>query len=314
MSHRRGGPLAQVEAGVADNTVLLSSLLQKCIVLGGDAGSEKLRDWARRELNGYRGPGEEVPTYRHVPAPLMAEITSRAGYGITLRIPESAFPGQVRDIIHEKLDLKDAIVTMGVGELEAMASEHTGVHTISPGWGDFIADKLNTISVAPDSHVARVYWAVPNSALRGLLTRIRAALADLVAELSRLTPEDQQVPPKLAADQAIQFVINGNGTSIHYSPQSTAGGGTNLTISGPAAGPTTVAGAHDGHAVKADRDALTTGRDVAVPPVGDPPSEESWWTRLRKRGVVVTLATIIGAIAVVIGTAVAIFTWLGWTP
>ena len=53
MAHRRGGLLAQIEAGVLDDIVPLSSLLQKCIVLGGQAGSEKMRDWARRELNGY---------------------------------------------------------------------------------------------------------------------------------------------------------------------------------------------------------------------------------------------------------------------
>jgi hypothetical protein len=31
MSHKRGGLLAQIEAGVLDDTVPLSSLLQKCI-------------------------------------------------------------------------------------------------------------------------------------------------------------------------------------------------------------------------------------------------------------------------------------------
>ena len=38
---------------MVDDTVPLSSLLQKCIVLGGQAGSEKMREWARQELNGY---------------------------------------------------------------------------------------------------------------------------------------------------------------------------------------------------------------------------------------------------------------------
>jgi len=35
MAQKRGGLLAQIEAGVLDDTVPLSSLLQKCIVLGG---------------------------------------------------------------------------------------------------------------------------------------------------------------------------------------------------------------------------------------------------------------------------------------
>lgn len=48
VAHRRDGLLAQIETDVVDDRVLLSSLLQKCIVLGGQAGSEKMRDWAVR--------------------------------------------------------------------------------------------------------------------------------------------------------------------------------------------------------------------------------------------------------------------------
>ena len=54
-----------------------------------------------------------------------------------------------------------------------------------------------------------------NASIRGVLVRVRTALAELVAELITLTPQDQEVPDKLAADQAIQFVITG------IAPQST---------------------------------------------------------------------------------------------
>src|SRR5712691_10977871 len=75
MANKRGGGLlAQIEAGVVDHRMPLSSLLQNCIVLGGQAGSEKMRDWARQELNGYAG-AETVPDCRHIPAALMARIT-----------------------------------------------------------------------------------------------------------------------------------------------------------------------------------------------------------------------------------------------
>ena len=48
MTIKRGdGLLAQIQAGVADHRVPLSSLLQNSIVLGGQTGSEKMRDWAR---------------------------------------------------------------------------------------------------------------------------------------------------------------------------------------------------------------------------------------------------------------------------
>jgi hypothetical protein len=67
MAQKRGGLLAQIEADVVDDEVPLSSPLQKCIALGGQAGSEKMPDWARRELNGYAG-ADTVPDYRHAPA------------------------------------------------------------------------------------------------------------------------------------------------------------------------------------------------------------------------------------------------------
>lgn len=40
---------------------------------------------------------------------------------------------------------------------------------------------------------------------------------------------------------------------------------------------------------------------------GSSPGEESWWTRWRKRGLLIGLATVVSAVA---GVA----TWLGWTP
>jgi hypothetical protein len=64
MSHKQESLLAQIEAGVLDDSVPVASLLQKCIVLGGQAGSEEMRDWARQELNGYQG--EPVPPYRRI--------------------------------------------------------------------------------------------------------------------------------------------------------------------------------------------------------------------------------------------------------
>src|SRR5271168_4455336 len=100
-------------------------------------------------------------------------------------------------------------------------------------------------------------------------------------------PEGQQVPPALPDGLAIQFVINGDVTSIHYSPQTAAGDGTNVTATGPGAGPVAVAGARGsatgGQAVKAGRDAANAGQHAAAARAQDPPTKEGWWARLRKR-------------------------------
>ena len=210
MAHNRGGLLAQISRDVADHKVPLSSLLQSCIVLGAEAGSEKMRDWARQELQGYAG-ADTVPDYRHVPAAVMIVITNRAGYnGITQRIDDSVFPRQIREMIREKVDLEDAILGEGIGALEALASHDTEELRLIPSWSTFIADTLNQVNAAPNSHVGEVYWSVSRASVRGVLSRVRTALAELVAELITLTPRDQEVPDKQAADQVVQFVITGD--------------------------------------------------------------------------------------------------------
>lgn len=124
-------------------------------------------------------------------------------------------------------------------------------------------------------------------------------------------PEGKQAPSGLAAGPAIQFVINGDVTSINYSPQTAVGDGINVTVGGLRAAPVAVAGAHGsatgGQAVQAGRDAAAAEQQAAAARAEDLPSRESWWARLRKRGLVVALATIVGAIA-------AICAWVGWTP
>src|SRR5262249_25739026 len=184
MAKRRGGLPAQIEADLGDDRAPLSFLLQRCVVLGRQAGAEKLRDWARGELNGYAGAAT-MPDYRHVHAPLMAVITNNAGYNpITQRIPEDVFPDQIREVIRADVgDLEDAIIPYGIGMLEELARQGTDMHRLGPPWADVMADTLNQYNMAPNSRVAQVYWSVSNASIRGILVRVRAALADQVAEL-----------------------------------------------------------------------------------------------------------------------------------
>lgn len=346
MANKRGsGLLAQIEADVADHRVPLSSLLQSCIVLGGQARSEKMRDWARQELHGYAG-ADTVPDYRHVPAALMAVITNMAGYnGVTRRFDDSVFPEQIREIIREKVDLEEAILSQGTGQLEGMASEGKQEHTLIPPWAGFIADTMNQRNMAVNGRVAEVYLSVPNVAVQGVLVRIRTGLAEMVAELITLTPDDQEVPATAAADQVVQFVVTGDRSVINYTVQQAADGGTNVTVNSRSGkGPVTVAGGQrtaigsqsasgtnssvtgtqaavadssvaGGQAVHTGHDAAAAGRDASVTGSGEqPPAHEGWWARLRKRGAIVAFATVIGSIAAIAAVIVTILIAAGWKP
>jgi hypothetical protein len=314
MRHKREGLLAQIEAGVLDDTVPLSSLLQKCIVLGGQARSEKMRDWARRELNGYAGVAEKLPDYRLIRAGLTAVITNTMGYNpITQRIHPSVLPAPLPDWFREEgIDLEDATMGQGIGVLEALANRKTDEHKLIPPWAEVIVDTLNEHNVAPGSHVAELYWSMSSASIQGLLVRVRTALAELVAELASLTPEDQAVPDKGAADAAIHFVVTGDRNTINYSPQQATGGGANIvTVSGEqgtAIGSQTASGANSSvvGSQTGDHNAVA-GRDATDHDAEEQAAKEGWWTRLRKRGVLVAIFTIVAGV-------IAVFTWIGWTP
>lgn len=223
MSHRRAGILAQIEAGVVDDSVPISSLLQKCIVLGGQAGSEKMRDWARQELNGYSaGP---VPDYRRVTTMLVAKITNSAGYNpITQRIGPSVLSRRIIDFMRtQDADLEVAVLDSGVGELEALVNSAKSEHHIMPGWADIITGTLNEYHVAYNSRVQYVYWPLTDASLRGVMVRIRTVLAEMVAELIALTPPSQEVPDRAAVDQAVHLVITGERNTIMVAPQQAVG-------------------------------------------------------------------------------------------
>lgn len=302
MRHKREGLLAQIEAGVLDDTKPLASLLQNCIVLGGQAGSEKMRDWARQELNGYAGV-ETLPDYRHVRATLTAVITNTAGYNaITQRIPASVLPDPISEWLRDKgIDLDDVTLGQGIGELEALVNRETDDLKLIPPWGEAIAGTLNKYNAPPGSLVAAVYWPVSIASIQGLLVRVRTALSELVAELVSLTPEDQVVPAKTAADAAIHLVVTGDRPTINYSSQHTTDGGTNSV---------TVAGEHGSaigsQSVQGDHSAVA-GRDATIRDPKERAAKEGWWARLRKRGVFVAIFTVVAGL-------VALFTWIGWTP
>jgi hypothetical protein len=263
-----------------------------------------MRDWARRELHGYES-SKDAPSYRHFNAPAIGVITNEGGFNPRFeKLRMSMFNMQEREIMGD-IVLEDAALSQGVGELEGLADALTGADEmpkLMPWWESGVIMLLNENHMGPNSVTTAVYWELSSATVRGVLTRIRTALAELVAELVILTPEHQEVPAKSAADQATQFVLTGDRPTVVYSPLNATNGGTAIgsqTASGAGSsivGTQTVRGSHS---QLAGRDSKVDGSEQAAP--------ENWWTRLRKRGVVVAFATVVGG-------AAGVFAWIGWTP
>jgi hypothetical protein len=315
MSSKAHGVLAQIEAGVMDGTPV-STLLQMVIVLGGRAGSEKMRTWARHELNGY-GEGVELPEYRKIRVPLYALLTNPAGYnGKEQRIPPGVLPDEVAD----KVPMERLNLGQGVGELEAMVEAGEPHHHLSPTWGDFLGSWLQKHNIPdPDNtKISAIYYKVPNASIKGVLVQARAALAELVADLISMTPDGEEVPTQVDADLAVQYIFTGDRPTVNLTHQRTTSGpnvsapgahsAAVATGNGTALGSQTASGENSsvvGTQSAHGDDATLAGRNNSSAPSKEEPA--GFWAGLRKRGVFVALATVVAG-------AVAVFTWVGWTP
>lgn len=154
----------------------------------------------------------------------------------------------------------------GLAELEDLATGDTRfVHLGLPG-GDMVKKMMNRDmrKTDPFAQIHRVYWSASQSAIRGAVEGVRTALADLISELVRTLPPDQQVPSKEQADQAVQFTVTGEQANVTFTSSQASGGSASLATTTTAA---------------------------------TPGAEESWWKRWRNRGIVVGLIGMAGATA-----------------
>jgi hypothetical protein len=230
-------------------------------VLGGKSGSEQLRDWATRELQGYRGE-DELPDHRRVAAQIQIDGATMTGLVTGQPIARSALPDFVRKHVREEVELRD-----GVGAIEPLAKhaqEDGGKAKLSLPMGGEIARVMN--ADLSGQRILSIYWAVSPVAIRGVLDQIRTSLTMLVAELRATMPADATVPSAEAADNAVSLIVSGKRHTITVNTAQAAGTGVSASVAAP-----------------------------------QPSLEHGFWTRFRRIGAfMVGVATIVGAVAAVI--------------
>jgi hypothetical protein len=210
--------LAEIERDLLGGEVRTTALLQKCIVLGGRAGSEKLRDWASRELNGY-GDEDEVPGYRSIGAVIQADVSTGnrlyKGHVISsIRLPKIA-----RDAgVDENVTFKQ-----GIGEIEDLAGRGDKAVTVTRPGAAIIAEEIDRLSGNPFQQTHSLYWSMSSSAVRGIVERVRTALAEFVGELVAHLPADGSGPAAEAVDRAVTVVLTGDRASVNYNSVATQG-------------------------------------------------------------------------------------------
>jgi hypothetical protein len=253
--------VAEIERDALDDDVPMATALRKCIVLGGKSGSEALRDWASRELQGYHGE-DELPDYRVIAAPIVIDGMTATHQIEGQQIAPSALPDFVREHVREEVELRD-----GVGAIQALVDKdeiRLGLPMASE-----IAAYMNAESDNPYQRINRIYWNVSPVVVRGVLDRIRTALTQLVAELRANMRRDEDIPSAEAANQAVNVVVSGKRSRVQITTAQASGSATTAT-------------------------ATTSRTDV-------PPEESAFWTRSRRIGaIVVGSATVVAAVVAVV--------------
>ncbi|MCR1785397.1 hypothetical protein KVF89_22850 [Nocardioides carbamazepini] len=196
------GLMTQIEAEALDSSVPLADALRKCIALGGRSGSADLRDWARRELEGY-SPNDALPAYRIVAAIIAIDGATMTAVIKQQRIARSSLPDFAQDQIKEEV-----VLHQGVAELEHLisSSDSGAIKITLPAMGDLVT-YMNS-EVPYGNSISAMYWVVAVSTVVGVLDRTRTNLVALVAEMRAADP-GTDVPSAEAARQAVSVVING---------------------------------------------------------------------------------------------------------
>lgn len=194
--------LDQIESGALSRSSDLADVLRKCIALGGQAGSAELRDWARRELEGYRGVDDDLPDYRRVAAPLLVDGIQGNWQFKRKQISTMELPDFARDAFTGGM-----AVTVGTAELQRLASRSKPVD-MQPAGMDDVAYFMNR-SPEYGASIERIYFSVAPVVFHGMLDTIRTNLVALVAEIRSEGVRPNGVPSSAVADRAYSIVIKG---------------------------------------------------------------------------------------------------------
>ena len=106
-----------------DESESTAGLLRKCILLGADTGSEKLRQWALLELKGYSDQ-DELPAYRAVSAPLFMDSISGLTFAQDQTITRIQIPEKARNLVPDSISFYQPLE-----ELEGLAKQEPGTST-----------------------------------------------------------------------------------------------------------------------------------------------------------------------------------------
>jgi hypothetical protein len=209
--------LADIERALLGDTPL-PDCLRMCLAIGAEVHSVRLREWAQRELNGYRAD-DALPAYRTVGAALLGDVHRGPAHGQHERIALHLVPDEVRKILIEMDGRSEA--RDSVAEIAAIVAR---AHQHSRGLIVFDVPDESRLRAAIAQNAgrpvySRIYWSIAAAAYEGLLDRVRTAAVSIVMEVRAEAGEAQQdadgaAPLSAAADQAVALHVSGSNNQI----------------------------------------------------------------------------------------------------
>ena len=187
--------LQSLRAHVLDEAEPLAGLLRKCLILGAETGSDALRQWARRELNGYADESV-VPDYRVIDgAVILFDSISGNHWATGQSIHPLQLPAKAREHLPDAMTLRQP-----VDELERLAAEDSTYFRTGPL---SLAEVLWNRQLGAFQQVINLRYTISGSTVAGILGQVRTNLIEIVADLTAGTPLTE-LPPTARVDEIMR--------------------------------------------------------------------------------------------------------------
>jgi hypothetical protein len=186
--------LRSLRERMLDESEPLAGLLRKCLLLGAETGSVALRNWARKELNGY-GDEDEVPEYRSLSGvPISMNSISGNTWATGQTLSRFQLPREAWEYVPETMSFKQP-----VEELEQMAGQKSLSFS---SLGLSMAQTIWNRQLGPYQSINGLSYTMTGSVVAGMLGQIRTQLVDIIADLTADTPMSE-LPSKRQVDAAV---------------------------------------------------------------------------------------------------------------
>lgn len=201
-------PIRELRDGAVDDSVPLSTLLRKTLILASLIQNEDLRVWAKRELDGYPSV-EQLPSYRNVVASVSGDFVGRVR-AMDHRLPVEQYDEDTQNrltivpIVDSVRELEETL--KGAGEFVTFALEMSWCQILPP-----LFEYAELVDIRRHVHRGK---------LQAILDTVRTQLLDLVLDLERRFPEVGKnedaiasVDPAAAAS-VVNIHVRGSGNVI----------------------------------------------------------------------------------------------------